>query len=60
MAGDIPEATVRTRFFRARAFLRESLARDVDRGIEEAFGYAGERCDRSVGNVLAAVKRSPV
>jgi RNA polymerase sigma-70 factor, ECF subfamily len=55
---EIPEATVRTRFFRARALLRESLAREVDRGIEEAFSFAGERCDRIVANVLAAVKRS--
>jgi RNA polymerase sigma-70 factor (ECF subfamily) len=54
----IPEATVRTRFFRARALLREGLAREVDRGLEEAFGFAGERCDRIVANVLAAVKRS--
>jgi RNA polymerase sigma-70 factor (ECF subfamily) len=55
---EIPEATVRTRFFRARALLRESLAREVDRGIEDAFSFAGERCDRIVANVLAAVKRS--
>jgi RNA polymerase sigma-70 factor (ECF subfamily) len=55
---EIPEATVRTRFFRARALLREGLAREVDRGLEEAFGFAGERCDRIVANVLAAVNRS--
>ena len=54
---EVPEATVRTRFFRARALLREALAREVDRGIEEAFGFAGERCDRIVANVLAAVRR---
>jgi RNA polymerase sigma-70 factor (ECF subfamily) len=53
-----PEATVRTRFFRARALLREALAHEVDRGLEEAFGFAGERCDRMVANVLDAVKRS--
>ena len=49
----IPEATVRTRFFRARSLLRESLARDVDRAYGDAFGFAGERCDRIVANVLA-------
>ena len=54
----IPEATVRTRFFRARALLPEGLAREVDRGLEVAFAFAGERCDRIVANVLAAVKRS--
>lgn len=50
---DIPEATVRTRLFRARGLLRESLARDIDRTLEDAFGFAGERCDRMVANVLA-------
>ena len=51
----IPGATVRTRFFRARSLLRESLARDIDRSLEDAFGFAGARCDRIVGKVLAAL-----
>ena len=51
----IPEATVRTRFFRARSQLRESLARDVDRACGDAFGFAGARCDRIVANVLARI-----
>ena len=49
----IPEATVRTRFFRARSLLRESLAQDVDRAYVDAFGFAGERCDRIITHVLA-------
>lgn len=49
----IPESTVRTRFFRARSLLRESLAQDVDRAYVDAFGFAGERCDRIVTHVLA-------
>jgi RNA polymerase sigma-70 factor (ECF subfamily) len=53
---DIPEATVRTRYFRARGLLRESMARDIDRSLEDAFGFAGERCDRIVVNVLARIK----
>lgn len=52
----IPEATVRTRFFRARALLRESLAREIDRGLEDAFGFAGARCDRMVANVLERIR----
>lgn len=52
----IPEATVRTRFFRARGLLRESLAQEVDRGLEDAFGFAGERCDRTVAKVLARIR----
>jgi RNA polymerase sigma-70 factor, ECF subfamily len=51
----IPEPTVRTRFFRARGLLRESLARDIDRGLEQAFGFAGERCDRIVRKVMEAI-----
>jgi RNA polymerase sigma-70 factor (ECF subfamily) len=49
----IPQATVRTRFFRARSLLREALAQDVDRAYVDAFGFAGERCDRIITNVLA-------
>ncbi|HWH49129.1 MAG TPA: RNA polymerase sigma factor [Burkholderiales bacterium] len=48
----IPEATVRTRFFRARSLLRESLAREMDSAIEDAFAFAGDRCDRIVKGVL--------
>jgi RNA polymerase sigma-70 factor, ECF subfamily len=51
---DIPEATVRTRYFRARSLLRESLARELDTALDElAFAFAGERCDRVVASVLA-------
>jgi RNA polymerase sigma-70 factor (ECF subfamily) len=49
----VPAATVRTRLFRARALLRESLARDMDMATVDVFGFAGERCDRIVANVLA-------
>ena len=57
----IPEATVRTRFFRARALLRESMSREVDLALEEAFSFAGERCDRITERVLAraAAMRDP-
>ena len=51
----IPETTVRTRFFRARAQLRESLSRDMDFALEDAFSFAGVRCDRIVANVLASI-----
>jgi RNA polymerase sigma-70 factor (ECF subfamily) len=48
----IPEATVRSRFFRARSLLREGLASEVDLACEDAFGFAGERCDRVVARVM--------
>ena len=52
----IPPATVRTRFFRARSLLRESLAAEVDLACEDAFGFAGERCDRIVAAVMARIR----
>jgi RNA polymerase sigma-70 factor, ECF subfamily len=48
----IPEATVRSRFFRARSLLREGLASEVDIACEDAFAFAGERCDRVVARVM--------
>ena len=51
----VPPATERTRFFRARSALRESMARDLDGAVEDAFGFAGERCDRHLHAVLAAI-----
>ena len=47
----IPPATVRTRLFRARALLREALARDLDLATGDVFAFAGARCDRIVTNV---------
>ncbi len=56
---DVPPATVRSRAFRARAMLRESLARDIDVATVHAFGFAGERCDRIVAAVLARAQLTP-
>ena len=49
----IPEATVRSQFFRARSLLREALARDFDNAAASAFSFDGVRCDRIVAGVLA-------
>jgi RNA polymerase sigma-70 factor (ECF subfamily) len=51
----IPAATVRSRHFRARGLLRESLAREIDTSLEAAFSFAGERCDRVVAKVIERV-----
>jgi RNA polymerase sigma-70 factor (ECF subfamily) len=53
---DIPEATVRSRFFRARGMLRESLAREFDFALDDAFGFDGARCDRIVSKVMARLR----
>jgi RNA polymerase sigma-70 factor, ECF subfamily len=51
----IPASTVRTRLFRARALLRQALARDFDTATGDVFSFAGERCNRIVARVLAEV-----
>jgi RNA polymerase sigma-70 factor, ECF subfamily len=56
---DIPPATVRSRYFRAKGLLRESLAREIDVTLEGAFAFAGGRCDRIVAGVLARLQASP-
>lgn len=56
----IPAATVRTRLFRARALLREALARDMDMATVDVFSFAGARCDRVVAGVLARWKAGGV
>lgn len=49
----LPQATVRTRYFRARGLLREGLSRDIDMALGDAFSFDGARCDRIVASVLA-------
>ena len=53
---DIEEGTVRTRFFRARWLLRESLAADIGGALDDAFAFDGERCDRIVAAVLTKIE----
>jgi RNA polymerase sigma-70 factor, ECF subfamily len=55
----IPAGTVRTRLFRARALLREAIARDVDMTTADVFSFAGGRCDRIVERVLAGLATLP-
>lgn len=53
---DIPEATVRTRYFRARGLLREALSQEIDLAFDGAFGFDGARCDRIVAATLARLE----
>lgn len=54
---DIPAATVRTRFFRARHLLSAGLAKDIDIAFGDAFSFDGERCDRIVAGVLFSLHK---
>ena len=56
---DIPEATVRTRFFRAKGLLREALSREIDLAHADAFSFLGERCDRITAAVMARLEQAP-
>jgi RNA polymerase sigma-70 factor (ECF subfamily) len=53
---DLPEATVRSRHFRARSLLREALSLDLDLAQRDVFSFDGDRCDRIVGRVLARAR----
>lgn len=55
----IPAATVKSRYHRARMMLRAQLDRELDIATENAFGFAGERCDRIVSNVRMAIAELP-
>lgn len=53
---DIPEATVRSRFFRARRIMRDTLSAEIGATTQDAFSFAGHRCDRIVATVLARLE----
>lgn len=56
----IPDATVRTRFFRARHLLSQALAKDIDEVFGEVYAFAGDRCDRIIAGVLARLQRKSI
>lgn len=49
---NIPEATVRTRHFRAKSSLREALAPDLDLAERDLYDFGGASCDRVTTAVL--------
>ncbi|HEX3951913.1 MAG TPA: RNA polymerase sigma factor [Steroidobacteraceae bacterium] len=51
----IPEETVRSRHFRAKNLLRESLTLELDLAEPDLFEFGGDHCDRIVANVLAGI-----
>ncbi|WP_442592749.1 RNA polymerase sigma factor [Parapusillimonas sp. JC17] len=55
----IAPATVRSRYFRARRLLRESLGSMPKDALPESFSFAGDRCNRIVANVLARLDAAP-
>jgi RNA polymerase sigma factor (sigma-70 family) len=51
----IPEETVRSRHFRAKSMLRESLAQELDLAEADLFEFGGDQCDRVVAAVVARI-----
>jgi RNA polymerase sigma factor (sigma-70 family) len=51
----ILEETVRSRHFRAKNLLRESLARELDLAEPDLFEFGGDRCDQVVASVLLRI-----
>ena len=49
----ISPETVRSRHFRAKGMLRESLAKEIDLAEANIYEFAGAHCDSIVANVLA-------
>jgi RNA polymerase sigma-70 factor (ECF subfamily) len=54
---DIPPETVRSRHFRAKGMLRESLAKEIDLAEGDIFEFGGTHCDQIVAAVLARIAR---
>jgi RNA polymerase sigma-70 factor (ECF subfamily) len=55
----ITQETVRSRHFRAKALLRESLAREMDVAERDIYEFGGGRCDALVATVLARIANEP-
>jgi RNA polymerase sigma-70 factor, ECF subfamily len=48
----IPKDTVKTRFHRAKRLLRQALGAEIAALLQDAFPFAGARCDRIMRRVL--------
>jgi RNA polymerase sigma-70 factor, ECF subfamily len=49
---EVEQATVKTRYHRARKILQQQLSSLVDSNVGEVFSFDGARCDRIVAGVL--------
>jgi len=51
----VPEATVRSRYFRARALLREALGHEIETAERDVYEFGGARCDGIVATVMSRI-----
>jgi RNA polymerase sigma-70 factor (ECF subfamily) len=54
----IEEGTVKTRVHRARRILQRDLTFELSSALSQAYQFDGERCDRIVARVIAAINRT--
>lgn len=52
---DIKAATVKTRYFRAKAQISKTLTRRIEDAVPASFSFDGPRCDGIVHDVFAAI-----
>jgi RNA polymerase sigma-70 factor (ECF subfamily) len=52
----IPEATVRSRHFRARGLLRKALERELGLAGRDLYEFGGAHCNRLVQRVMARLE----
>jgi RNA polymerase sigma-70 factor (ECF subfamily) len=57
---NIPEATVRSRYFRAKGLLREAMAREIDLAERDLFEFGGAQCDGVIAQVFARLGQADV
>ena len=50
---DLRPETVKTRYHRAKAMLREAVDAEIHAALHEAFPFGGARCSRLVAAVMA-------
>ena len=55
----IAPETVRSRYFRAKGLLRESLAKEIDLAEGDIFEFGGAHCDAMVAQVLSRLPAAP-
>lgn len=54
---DIPEATVKTRYHRARKLMQAKLDQDIQAASLQVYEFAGRRCDQIVQTVLTRLRK---
>ncbi len=53
----VSEDVVKTRYLRARSMLRDALGAQAEAHVQEAYAFAGARCDAVVAQVMAELLR---